>query len=60
MRGTTCETGEVRTTGLGFSRLLNRLNQKFGFMACEACGYAEFYRMDGKGDLGTVFDILSN
>ncbi|GIT00946.1 MAG: hypothetical protein CM1200mP26_26580 [Acidimicrobiales bacterium] len=29
-------------------------------MACEACGYAEFYRMDGKGGLGTVFDILSN
>ena len=29
-------------------------------MACEACGYTEFYRMDGKGGLGTVFDILSN
>ena len=29
-------------------------------MACEACGYAEFYRMDGKGGLGTVFDVLTN
>jgi len=29
-------------------------------MACEACGYTEFYRTDGKGGLGTVFDVLTN
>ena len=57
---TNCEKGEIRTTGSGISRFLNLQNQKFGFMACEACGYAEFYRMDGKGGLGTVFDILTN
>ncbi len=59
-RGTTCETGEIRTTGSGMSRFLNLQNQKFGFMACKACGYAEFYRLDGRGGLATVLDILSN
>jgi len=29
-------------------------------MACKARGYTEFYRMDGKGGLGTVFDVLTN
>ena len=57
---TNCEKGEIRTTGSGISRFLNLQNQKFGFMACEACGYDELYRMDGRGGLGTVFDILSN
>jgi len=57
---TKCETGAIRTTGSGLSRFLNLQNHKFGFMACEACGYTEFYRMDGRGGLGTVFDILSN
>ena len=58
--GSTCETGEVRTTGSGFSRFLNLQNQKFGFLACETCGYTEFYRMDGSGRFATVFDILTN
>ena len=58
--GTGCETGTIRTTGDGVSRYMNLQNQKFGFMACEACGYTEFYRMDGKGGLGTVFDGLTN
>ena len=57
---TECETGAIRTTGSGLSRFLNLQNHKFGFMACEACGYTELYRMDGRGGLGTVFDILSN
>ena len=58
--GTTCEMGEIRTTGSGISRFLNLQNQKFGFMACEACGCSEFYRMDDKEGLGMVFDILGN
>jgi len=57
---TNCEKGEIRTTGSGISRFLNLQNQKFGFTACEACGYTEFYRTDGKGGLGTVFDVLTN
>ena len=54
------ETGEIRTTGGGASRYLNVQNQKFGFLACETCGYTEFYRMDGSGRFATVFDILTN
>ena len=54
------ETGEIRTTGSGFSRFLNLQNQKFSYLACSNCGYTEFYRMDGKGGLGTVFDVLTN
>lgn len=57
---TTCETGEIRTTGSGVSRFLNLQNQKFKFQACGACGYTEFYRMDGRGGMGTVLDVLTN
>ena len=58
--GTEYETGEIRTTGSGFSRFLDLQNQKFGFVACANCGYVEFYRMSGKGGLGTFFDILTS
>jgi hypothetical protein len=61
MHGTTCKTGEARPQArLGFSRSQNRYNQKFGFLVSETCDYTNFYRMDGKGGLGTVFDILTN
>ena len=48
------ETGEIRTTGSGISRLLNLQNQKFGYMACSNCSYTEFYRMHG-GSKGLSF-----
>ena len=56
-----CEKGEIRTTGSGFSRFLNLQNQKFGYIACEKCGFTEFYRDFGK-DKGwkSVLDVLSN
>ena len=54
------ETGEIRTTGSGISRCLNLQNQKFGYMACGACGFTEFYRMDGGGKGMTILDIISN
>tara|TARA_B100000953_G_C17853642_1_gene369182 strand:+ start:145 stop:402 length:258 start_codon:yes stop_codon:yes gene_type:complete len=60
---TNYEKGEIRTIGSDISRFLNLQNQKLSCMACErceACGYAEFYRMDGKGGLDMVVDILSN
>ncbi len=58
--GTEHTTGEIRTTGSGISRYLNLQNQKFGVISCASCGYSEMYRLDGKGGLGTFFDILTN
>ena len=59
--GTSAETGKIRTTGDGLSRYANLQNQKFGYIACEECGYTEFYRDFGK-DKGwkTVLDVLTN
>ncbi|CAI8410932.1 MAG: Uncharacterised protein [Acidimicrobiales bacterium AG-410-I20] len=57
--GNEYEAGQIRTTGSGLSRFLDLQNQKFGFVACTNCGYTEFYRMDGKGGLGTFFDVLT-
>ena len=59
--GTDCETGKIRTTGDGASRYMNLQNQKFGYIACTNCGFAEFYRDFGK-DKGwkTVLDVLGN
>lgn len=54
------ETGEIRTTGSGFSRFLNLQNQKFGYLTCANCAYTEFYRMHG-GSKGMAFlDIITN
>lgn len=58
--GTDHETGEIRTTGSGFSRFLNLQNQKFATVSCTNCGYTEGYRMNAGGTLGNIFDILSN
>jgi len=40
---------------------MNLQNQKFGYIACEKCGFTEFYRDFGK-DRGwkTVLDVLGN
>jgi hypothetical protein len=58
--GTRYESGEIRTTGSGISRLLNYQNKKFATVSCTSCGYTEIYRMDASGTLGNIFDILSN
>ncbi|MDP7542281.1 MAG: zinc ribbon domain-containing protein [Acidimicrobiales bacterium] len=54
------ETGEIRTTGSGWSRFFNLQNHKFGYAACASCGYTEFYRMDGGGKGMAILDILGN
>ena len=55
------ETGTIRTTGDGVSRYMNLQNQKFGYVACDKCGFTEFYRDFGK-DKGwkSVLDVLTN
>jgi hypothetical protein len=54
------ETGEIRTTGSGFSRFLNLQNQKFSTVSCANCGFTEVYRTDAGGKIGNIFDILTN
>ena len=54
------ETGEIRTTGSGWSRVFNFQNHKFGYVACASCDYTEFYRMDGGGKGMTILDILGD
>ena len=53
-------TGEIRTTGSGFSRFLSLQNQKFTTVSCANCGYTEVYRANAGGAIGNIFDILSN
>ena len=50
----------LQLIGSGISRFLNLQNQKFGVISCSNCGYSEMYRLDGRGGLGTFFDILTN
>ena len=62
-KGTEHRDGELRTTGSGISRLLNIQNQKYATVACAKCGYAELYRLDGKGignSIGNIMDLFSN
>jgi len=58
--GSEASTGEIRTTGSGFSRFMNLQNQKYATVSCVDCGYTELYKRSGGGALGNVFDILSN
>lgn len=58
--GSRFETGEIRTTGSGFSRFLNLQYKKFATVSCTDCGYTEIYRLDAGGKIGNIFDILSN
>ena len=48
------ETGKIRTTGDGASRYMNLQNQKFGYIACNKCGFTEFYRDFGKTRAGSL------
>jgi len=58
--GSEANTGEIRTTGSGFSRFMNLQNQKYATISCTDCGFTELYKRSGGGALGNVFDILSN
>ena len=58
--GTRYESGEIRTTGSGISRLLNLQHKRFATVSCTDCGYTEIYRMAGGGTVGNIFDILTN
>ena len=57
---TEATTGEIRTTGSGFSRFLNLQNQKYAALSCADCGYTEFYKQSGGGLAGNIFDELTN
>ncbi len=53
-------TGELRTTGSGFTRFLNVQNQRYGTVSCADCGYTELYKIGGGGKVGNLFDFLTN
>tara|TARA_B100000029_G_scaffold505788_1_gene587137 strand:+ start:5079 stop:5318 length:240 start_codon:yes stop_codon:yes gene_type:complete len=55
------ETGKIRVTGDGASRYVNLQNHKFGYIACNKCGYTEFY-LNKEKDKGwkTALDVLTN
>ena len=57
---TEAETGELRTTGSGFTRFLNVQNQKYGTVSCAECGFTELYKRSGGGRVGNIFDFLTN
>jgi predicted nucleic-acid-binding Zn-ribbon protein len=57
---TEAETGELRTTGSGFTRFLNVQNQRYGTVSCAECGYTELYKRGGGGRIGNIFDFLTN
>ena len=57
--GASYKAGEIRTTGSGFSRMLNLQNQQFTTVSCAGCGYTELFRMDGSG-IGNILDVLTN
>ena len=52
-------TGEIRTTGSGFSRFMNIQNQKYATVSCTNCGYTDLYKLDGSG-VGNVLDFFTN
>ena len=49
------ETDGIAVTGDGLSRYANYQNREFVVVSCAACGYAEFYRREGGGDLVDLF-----
>jgi predicted nucleic-acid-binding Zn-ribbon protein len=49
------ETGGIAVTGDGLSRYVDYQNQEFVVVSCAGCGYSEFYRRDGAGDLLDLF-----
>lgn len=49
------ETDSIAVTGDGLSRYADFQNREFTVVACARCGYAEFYRTTGGGDLVDLF-----
>ena len=53
------ETGEIKTTGSGWSGFLIIPNQKYATVICKGCGFTDLYRLDGRG-IRDVVDSLTN
>lgn len=51
--------GELRGTGGLASSMFNLQNTKFAFVACDECGYTEFYRKS-VSQLQKFLDLLSS
>ena len=52
---------KLAMSGTGISRFLEIQPYRFAFASCKNCGYTEVYNLktlEGKDDLGTLFDIL--
>lgn len=49
------ETDGVAMTGDGLSRYVDFQNREFTVISCASCGYSEFYRTNGDGDLLDLF-----
>ena len=58
--GNSAETGAIRTTGDGITRMLNMQNQRFTYINCTACGFCKFFKGKPSGKLCNLLDILSN
>lgn len=49
------ETDGIAVTGAGLSRYVDYQNREFTVVSCIECGYSEFYRRTGTGDLIDLF-----
>lgn len=49
------ETDGIAVTGDGPSRYIDYQNREFTVVSCASCGYSEFYRRTGDGDLIDLF-----
>lgn len=49
------ETDGIAVTGDGLSRYVDYQNREFTVVSCAECGYSEFYRRKGAGDLIDLF-----
>ena len=58
--GNSAETGAIRTTGDGITRMMNLQNQRFTYINCTACGFCKFFKGKPSGKLGNLLVFLSN
>jgi predicted nucleic-acid-binding Zn-ribbon protein len=56
--GTKFQAGEMRGTGGLGTSLFNVQTEKFSYVACEKCGYTEFYKKP-LSDLQKIFDFMA-
>ena len=52
------ETGEMRVAGGFWSSVMEIENRRFHWIACNKCGYTEFYR-NGVGGVQQLFDFMA-